>query len=449
MLRQESLRILPPFKIEIKYFAKEWPRDLLISVEAPISEVILESFSVEVRGLISRRVGCILTKPKRLEFIVDNVILWSTPIELSRPDIFVKMDDENINPPMDENCGFNTVLPTFLSASVSPIVINVVCERGEENKDYRFRLGEIAFYTQTSSIISAPSALKVIGVTSIGRSGSSLLCRLLNEHAFCIAPKLMGQFGEVSILGYYLRAIAVLSSEGALSEMNKFEDKVDFLSLPISYLKLDNFQEEYESKLDSRVQKIVTKTTIGLFNEILDEINNYIQNVKPGAEYWIEKNWNAASFNLGHSLVREWREIILIRDIRTFWYSQIRFHRKIQTENRQIAAHVQGTFDKYLALIASYLDRKSRCLLVKYEDLIGDSEKEMMRVGRYLDLPINQPYLNKVKSIINSDDSIHMAIQSQKSPVGEELDFDAYINSFEKDKINHLKSLLSFVGYSL
>lgn len=443
------IKNFPPFKVDIKYFPKQWPKELLISMETPLKEHVCESFNIEIRGLISRHSGTTLGKPQQVDFVVDDNILWTTPIDLPRPDAISNQSADAGTAPIDATCGFNTVLPTFISIKDKPITMLVTLDSGNNGEPVQFKLGVITFTSLDTNIPAPSTELKVACVNSIGRSGSSLLCRLLNEHPDCVAPMLMGQFGEVSILGYYLRTIAVLSSEGALSELNKFDSNIDFLNLPAPFLKSDPLHYNLEKVLESNLQSITRERSVDLFYKVLNEVTQFTRKAKPGANCWVEKNWNTTSCNLGPIFVKGWREIILVRDMRSFWYSQVRYQNKIQTSPNQIIEHTKGTFDKYIALGRSYLDRKEQALLVRFEDLISNPGEELARVLEYLDLPLDPYYLTKIRNIVNSDDSVHNSIRSPQTGETNELDFDTYIASFDEENVSYLKSLLSEMGYVL
>ncbi len=362
---------IPPFLIDIHFPTESWPEGVLIALDRPHNNEVCEAFSVEIAGFVLRRPGSRLTRARTLRFAVAGTVLLNHAIDRPRPDLLSAPEVGGTIEPDDVYCGFNIVLPTFLSQRSDPVDIEIVHDPDNEGKVLEYILASIRFQPIGDNLADAVRGdIGIISVNSIGRSGSSLLCRVLDNHPACVVPKLLGQYGEVSIFTHYLRAIAVLSSEGAIAELNRFDHFSEFLTLPVGYTKLDPGIQGFEKEFAHNLQVLTRRGLLGLFGQIFGEIANHSKRVKPEAQYWVEKSWNFVSTNLARSLIGTWKEIILVRDIRDFYRSQTLFHQKIRSTPEELDQHAQATFYKYLHLARTYHDRRDQILLVRYEDMV-------------------------------------------------------------------------------
>ena len=440
---------LPPYRIEVTAHNKEWPRDVLVSLESPIADYICDSFSVELRGFIARCRGATLGRARSLKFLAGGTPLASCQINLPRPDVAAPKAKTSVDR-RDSDCGFDTVLPSFLTRRDVPIEIRVEHEPDATGSSLEYRLVSIRFRSYGKR--RKPRKCDDIGfviVNSIGRSGSSLVCRVLDQHAACLTPRLGGQYGEVFILGHYLRAIGVLSSEGALAELNKFEQVSDFLGLPVGYLRTDLRQGDHEGELYKRIMSDTRRQSIRTFASVFREIANYARATKPGAQYWVEKSWNWSTSNIAASLIKNYREVIVVRHIREFWRSQRLYHRKLRSSRSEVRRHVDGTFHKYIRLAEACCDRRGNALVVRYEDLMSNPREQFGSVFKYLEVGYNNQLAKQVGRIARGNDPHHALLSSSSSQKAQPDDFDEYLALLTDSERKYLDSALTELGYSM
>src|SRR5437763_365304 len=115
---------MPPYVVEVESHSDNWPKGIFVSIDSPAGEYTCEAFSVEVKGFIARAKDSGLERASVLRFLVEDNPLWYAQIDLARPDIASKKNVEHD----DVLCGFNTVLPAFLSLRGTKIDIEVTHE---------------------------------------------------------------------------------------------------------------------------------------------------------------------------------------------------------------------------------------------------------------------------------------------------------------------------------
>jgi hypothetical protein len=429
-------------------YGNQWPKDVVVSIELPIAKSVCESFSIEFKGFVARARGTTLTRPRRLKFLVGSRQLRTCQINLPRPDAIAPGARRPIEVG-DVDCGFSTVLPSFLSRREEPIEIRVQHDPDKMGNSLEYRLASIRFRAYGRRRKQAKfDDIGLISVNSIGRSGSSLLCRVLDLHPACVAPKLEGQYGEVFVVGHYLRAIGVLSSEGALAEMNKF-DLGDFLNLSVGYLRTDFRESGHEAELYKRIMGETRKQSIKLLGSVLHEVAKYARSAKPEAQYWVEKTWNWSSTNIAPSLIKNFREIIVLRHIRDFWRSQKLYQQKIRSTQEQVRLHADGTYHKYILLAEACCDRRPDILVIRYEDLIADARGQFRHVFQYLGVSYDDQLVEQVGRITQGDDAHRSLVTSSDSENTQPDDFDDYLALLTESERSYLGSLLTELGYSL
>ncbi len=432
----------------MKPYGNEWPREVVVSIERPIAGGVCESFSIEFKGFVARARGATLTRPRRLKFLVGRTQLRTCQINLPRPDA-ITPDARRAIEVGDVDCGFSTVLPSFLSRRDEAIEIHVEHDPDEMGNSLEYRLASIRFraYARRRQPVKFDD-IGLISVNSIGRSGSSLVCRVLDLHPACVAPKLEGQYGEVFILGHYLRAIGVLSSEGSLAELNKF-DLGDFLNLSVGYLRTDSQEPAHEAKLYKRIMSETRKQSIKLLGSVLGEVAKYARSAKPEAQYWVEKTWNWSSTNIAPSLIQNFREIIVLRHIRDFWRSQKLYQQKIRSAQEQVRLHADGTYYKYILLAEACCDRRPDVLVVRYEDLIADPRGQFGHVFQYLGVSYDDQLAEEVGRTTHGDGAHRSLMISSDSENTQPDGFDDYLALLTESERSYLGSLLTELGYSL
>jgi Sulfotransferase family len=438
----------PPFRIEVQFQPKHWPKAYRIGLDCPLNGSITNAFSTELAGFIllfdkDPEFG----KPEFLEFKIEDTIVWRCPIKLPREDLLRSEEFFGLLENDDIYCGFNTVLPSFFSIDGRALQLEVALQETKHGRK-SFQLATIRFVTANEITRPKFQGLSVLTINSIGRSGSSLLCKILDGLPnFCV-PKLFGQFGEVSIVSYYLRAIAVLSSEGAAFQVNSFEPFADFLGIPNGYLRIDPVTE-LASKLGPQLMDVTRESMMNLFSDVMNQVKTFAHASKPGSSFWVEKSWNYISANIGSGLVEDMREIFLVRDIRTFWRSQYAFQKKLLTPDVEINRHIDGTFDKYVNMVNHFESAKSRICLVRYEELIEYPVETIGRVFAFLGLEFDDQCAETVRTLVSSNDDHARYMKTEGHVIPEEFEIDQRLQSLPVERQSFIRKKLEVLGYTI
>jgi hypothetical protein len=438
---------VPPFRVKVELTPHLWPQGYEYALDGPTDGSIAEAFSVELGGFILRpRELRHLSRPEALRFRVLGSVIWRCPADLPRPDLLQSNRLKDIIDEQDIYCGFNTVLPAFLAPEATPIEILVSLGRGAEEKS-EFCFGFISF-EPTDRQAERFNSISVVNINSIGRSGSSLLCKILDSHPAFFVPKLFGQYGEVSIVNHYLRAISVLCSSGAASHLNGFESYADFLALPTGYLHLDSGSTA-NTDITSSLMRVTRESMLGMFKSVLDEVAKCAHQSKPQSSFWVEKTWNYLSSHIGPGLIGNMKEILLVRNIQGFWRSQYSFQKKMLVADRDIKSHFTGTFDKYLNIISRYEASRDYVCLVKYEDLLKDPVEVFTRIFQFLGVEFEPGFADTVFALVNGNDDHARYMKSHDQDVPDEFDLGRHVATLSTARRDFIEKKLSVLGYSL
>jgi sulfotransferase family protein len=437
----------PPFRVTVELTPHLWPQGYEYALDGPTDGSIAEAFSVALSGFILRpRELRRLSRPEALRFRVLGSVIWRCTVDLPRPDLLQSSRFRDIVDEQDIYCGFNTILPAFLTPAATPIEILVSLGQGDEEKS-EFCFGFVSF-TPTNRQAEKFNSISVVNINSIGRSGSSLLCKILDSHPAFFVPKLFGQYGEVSIVNHYLRAISVLCSSGASSHLNGFESYADFLAMPAGYLHLDSASTP-NADLTSSLMRITRESMLGMLKSVLDEVTKCAHQSKPQCSFWVEKTWNYLSSHIGPGLISNMKEILLVRNIQGFWRSQYAFQRKMLVADRDIKSHFSGTFDKYLNIISRYEASRDYVCLVKYEDLLKDPVSVFTRIFQFLGVEFEPSFADTVLAIVNGNDEHARYMKSDDQDVPDEFDLGRHVATLSTARRDFIEKRLSVLGYSL
>ncbi len=186
-----------------------------------------------------------------------------------------------------------------------------------------------------------------------------------------------------------------------------------------------------------------------MLKSTLREVSIYAKTSKPNSAYWVEKTWNQTSSNLGFGLIEDMKEVLLVRDIRSFWKSQYSFQKKILVSWSDVTKHVNGTFDKYLSVIQHYEAMRDHICLVKYEDLVNEPVEVFSHVFQYLGLDFEPEYADTILSIARGKDDHAQYMKTEDQVVPAEFDLESRVAALSTDVREFISSKLAVLGYLL
>jgi hypothetical protein len=229
-------------------------------------------------------------------------------------------------------------------------------------------------------------------VTSLGRSGSTYLMSLLGSHPKIACPMVYPY--EMRVMAYQWKIFQTIARASDYENSihpdgfeynsffvgsNPYFSEVYFNNLPKDVVR-DWFMNRYV-----RLSAEAAKATVESYYRAL--VQEYD---KSNAMYLAEKFSPSSLNNQLWYHYNSAKEVFLVRDYRDTILSWLSFDSK-RGKNKGAAMpsfdSVSGAYlGDGLRMVDSFNSRKDRALLVRYEDLITYPERELKRIGVYLDL---------------------------------------------------------------
>ena len=321
-------------------------------------------------------------RAESIEIVGDHGIIRSVPVRLPRPDVagrFPQVEGA-------EASGFHAAVGL---AGLGP----------------RFELGVRALLadgtrapiatvlgTRTPMSVDSGSLLQPIIVTSLGRTGTTWLMRLLLENPQIVVHPAHPH--EVHAAAYWAHLFKVLSEpadhlnsahpDGFRTTLSRAGHH-PFFGPPVTteHAMRDWFGQEYPWRLAS----FATGATDSFYRRMADT------QAKAGARYFAEKFQPDLIPCLMWELYPQGREVVLVRDFRDVVCSVLAFNRKRGFAD--FGRESVTTDEEYVALLSShcrwlleaYRSRADRAYLLHYEDLILRPADSLGGLLSYLGLP--------------------------------------------------------------
>jgi hypothetical protein len=423
----------PPYKVEFEFNKAAIPTGVYVGIETPKFRDQVSSLVIEIAGWIAQSRNCELPPPSSIAIYANGEEWLSAPIELARPDVGPGLKSKYGEDITTNLNGFSFLLPVHLSM-VPSATYKLVVVHGPV-RDPAYAVAEISFTPIDPDgpgwQLSDP--IQPVLINSIGRSGSSLLCRMLAANRHCYVSRSMNQFGELQVLDFVSRVIAVLSSQGSSAELNRPESRPDFYSVPAPtfcspVLRQLNTGEEFETDLSAPLTRQAAQFARGVLLEHVGQIRRRNDDVK----FLVEKTWN--SFNVNHIrlLFGATKEVFVVRDPKAFWASQLAFHKKSLTNAAAVHVHNEATADRLLRLARAWRDRYMESYLVRYEELISQPRETLKGIFSYLGRAPEEEFLDTAVAMVG-DRSEHAEMLRTTRREQDAAEFDAYLSTLNED----------------
>lgn len=224
-----------------------------------------------------------------------------------------------------------------------------------------------------------------------GRSGTTILASLLGSSKQIQSLGEMHQFLEKTInkgecscgkpltdCEFWAEVIAKLATNYTLEEIieiNKHNSKIESHRRIFSSLLFKN--EKYV-----KFQK-----------ELISLINHY----HPSENYLDSTKYVSKALQLLRMENPEVKIIYVVRDVRGVIYS---FGKKVQTQKAPIASIIYYSLINFFAEITRLFFGKKRVLKIRYEDIIENTTNQLLKIGVFLDINLEDVILN-----VNSDNT--------------------------------------------
>lgn len=233
----------------------------------------------------------------------------------------------------------------------------------------------------------APAPLTV---TTLGRTGSTLMMTLLSLHPAIAAFQPVAH--DSRPFAYWLDASIGMASP--TSRMRLIDSGAQGSAW---WLGGDPVSVEALHRLDDATRELLLGGRVELMLHAAvrhaSDVARGLAGAEPGAlRYAAEKCWPGHVPRLLAELCPEGREIFLVRDFRDVLASMLAFNakrgyaafgREHVDSDEQFVRRLAGDVE---ALAASWSERRDRALLVRYEQLVADPPATLARVFDYLEL---------------------------------------------------------------
>lgn len=439
----------PPFRVEVTPATSSIPDGAFFSLETPKEDAWAEGLVIEVSGWIGHTGDCGVAAPLAVGVRVNGDLWLSAPVHMPRPDVSPNIKASFGKALSSDHVGFSFTLPVYLSAQTAAVYSLVALV--EPEGEVLYGLADIRFIPRSQPNNSKrPSELPVaVLVNSLGRSGSSLLCRILSGHPQFYVAESMNQFGELRVFEFLSRLISVVTSEGSLALLNQAVPQADFNALPVaSFASLGVGGEGERNACERALLPFLSAQITEFAENFIREYARGISDRKPEMRFLAEKTWNPMSMNALRVIFEEVKEVFLVRNPKNFWNSQVGFLKKEMHHEDGIEKKLRHFARQYSTLAQAWKDRRTCALLVHYEDLLDRPRETLTQVFAYIGCEISPAFLTNAEQMIGDQDA-HTQMLTTHAGNAYDDQYDAFLDSLPPDTFLRLRRSVQELGYLL
>ncbi len=266
------------------------------------------------------------------------------------------------------------------------IDVRVVLADGEQ-----FSLAQVAFARRALQIDYDP-VLQPLMVSSLGRSGSSWLMRLLKWH-----PRIAVHDGhpyESRLCKYYVHNLLKTLAEPVSNVRTTYADELFDTNVHWLEAELPQDPSQHSRFLVKRIERLAA-----FCQQEIDEVYAGVAGQSTegsrgerAVRYFAEKHGPGHTPRLLWELYPRAREIVLVRDFRDMFCSVLAFNRARRSQDFGMKdAHTDAEFleitrQRAVGLVGSVCSRTQDVYVLRYEDLMRRPEAVLQSVFDYLDL---------------------------------------------------------------
>lgn len=351
------------------------------AIEQPVPGSVSDRFASWVSGFVVGVHG----PAARIDVLNDGVVIQSFAVELDRSEEFSGC-------PWASTAGFGGWLGTLAFDRRFALSLRAVFPDGSGAA-----LGMIDGRTEPVRT-DYRSTFRPLLVTTMGRSGSTILMHYLDQA--CDITCGAEYPYELQIGRYWVHVLDVVTSP---ADERLSDGRWRFASDPFHVGRNPFYDNQAHALRDWLQTDCVIDAVVSTQRQI-DHAYTAMATIQPSAEgprYFAEKSSPGRVAALTRRIYPEYREIILVRDLRDIYCSVVAFNAKrgydgfgrdtIPDDSEYIRSLASGAH----VLLARMHQSQGACLLIRYEDLVTDPGATVQLICSYLGLsrlePANHP----------------------------------------------------------
>ena len=299
--------------------------------------------------------------------------------------------------------------------------------------------------------IEVSPALTPIIITSMGRSGTTLLMGLLSRHPAVAAPLVFPY--EERFASYYANAFREISVVGTSGEVTQTGVVRAALGTGVNNVLKPGLFKRLRS--DARLN-LCTALIAQNANAVRQIIDACYSGFAPGqnSEFFAEKMIGYFKTQSAlYTLYPDLKEIILVRDFRDTFTSAMKFNEKrgirgFGAEQSRDDGEWISKFSTDAAEIMSAAKQRPNSFVIQYEDLIRDTGAQLQKLFRWLNIEAGEAVVSRCISDAEAEtNNGHLTSATPEASVSRwRTDLDPQIARMACSK---LEAPLRYFGYSL
>lgn len=390
-------------------------------LDSPTAQTRLVGHRISVVGWASGRFP--YTVPS-LDLMDGQRLVKCIPVNVPRPDVF---DGREQVGKIKARSGFHGFIGALgLSRTLRlDVVLNV-----QDSRDGGWRRVKVATVCgRARNRLQVESRYQPLMLTSVGRSGTTLVMQILGEHRKILTSNFYPyEVKQSAYWGHVLKVLADPADFDSSSHPDTFEENLRFIGHnPYCHEETfrqlkgrGRFYEHYNNHLPLELAKFAV-ARIDEFYELVAAGER-----KKNAVYFAEKFLPTHLQAIFSDIFLRPKEIVLTRDFRDVICSARSFNQKrnVQSFGRGQAIDdfqwIVGFSSAVRRIAEAWLDRRGAALHVRYEDLVLQPETQMRRIFDYIEVETSDVLICAIKRKIFeiSRARHHMTTASPEQSVG-------------------------------
>jgi len=286
-------------------------------------------------------------------------------------------------------------------------------------------------------------------ILSIHRSGSTLLQSLLDGHDELLV--------DVADSRYFSSLSKILKSN-PLERKNIYKKdiipyifsmKSDYYKDFLSHISIDTLSESFDTYLKNK-----TGSFFDIFNAYVYALKVASNYYNSNPKYYLDKTLKSEYCK---SIILKWwpnvKILCLVRDPRDIYAS----YKKRDIQNNRPLTKVDAlvfTWRKSIETVQYLLNKlgPEQCMLIKYEELVSNKEKNISKIASFLEIHFNDSLLTPTKGHGYVDWYGNAATGKKKQGIdsNEKNKYEKYLSNKEINKIESLlEEHMKWLGYNL